>query len=136
VHQQQQWIYHNSLIHFKVKDRLTIPEHHDIINRVESCALTDPDTLLPRHRFLDEADFDELASGPTSHRLLWLADMDTAIAASSLAEDVLGRRLKQLGLAIEPFCSSLEPSGHRGTHCRGAVDALESSVIWLVIPVD
>ncbi len=32
------------------------------------------------------------------------------------AEDVLGRRLKQLGLAIEPFCSSLEPSGHRGTH--------------------
>jgi hypothetical protein len=52
------------------------------------------------------------------------------------AEDVLGRRLKQLGLAIEPFCSSLEPLGHRGTHCRGAVDALGLSVIWLVIPVD
>jgi hypothetical protein len=52
------------------------------------------------------------------------------------AEDVLGRRLKQLGLAIEPFCSSLKPSGHRGTHCRGAVDALGLSVIWLVIPVD
>ena len=52
------------------------------------------------------------------------------------AEDVLGRRLKQLGLAIEPFCSSLEPSGHRGTHCRGAVDALGLSIIWLVIPVD
>ncbi len=33
------------------------------------------------------------------------------------AEDVLGRRLKQLGLTIQPFCSSLEPSGHRGTHC-------------------
>jgi hypothetical protein len=52
------------------------------------------------------------------------------------AEDVLGRRLKQLGLAIEPFCSSLEQSGHRGTHCRGAVDATGSSVMWLVIPVD
>jgi hypothetical protein len=51
------------------------------------------------------------------------------------AEDVLGRRLKQLGLAIEPFCSSLEPSVHRGTHCRGVVDALGLSVIWLVIPV-
>jgi hypothetical protein len=85
VHQQQQWIYHNSRIHFKVKDRLTISKHHDIINHVESYALTDPDTLLPRHRFLDEADFDELASGPTSPRLLWLADMDTSIAASSLA---------------------------------------------------
>jgi hypothetical protein len=46
------------------------------------------------------------------------------------------RRLKQLGLAIEPVCSSLEPSGHRGTHCRDAVDALGSSVRWLVIPVD
>jgi hypothetical protein len=46
------------------------------------------------------------------------------------AEDVLGRHLMQLDLAIEPFCSSLEPSGHRGMHCRGAVDALGSSVIW------
>jgi hypothetical protein len=52
------------------------------------------------------------------------------------AEDVLGRRLKQLGLAIVPFCSSLEPSGHRGTHYQGAVDATGSSVMWLVIPVD
>jgi len=52
------------------------------------------------------------------------------------AEDVLGRHLKQLGLAIEPFCSSLKPSGHRGTHCRGAIDALGLSIIWLVIPVD
>jgi hypothetical protein len=84
VHQQQQWIYHNSLIHFKVKDRLNIPEHHDIINRVESYACSDPDTLLPHHRFLFEADSEELVSGPTSHRLLWLADMDIAIATSSL----------------------------------------------------
>ena len=30
------------------------------------------------------------------------------------AEDVLGRRLIYLDLAIEPLCSSLEPSGHRG----------------------
>jgi hypothetical protein len=43
---------------------------------------------------------------------------------------VLGRRLMHLDLAIEPFCSSLEPSGHRGKHCRGAVDALGSSIIW------
>jgi hypothetical protein len=59
-----------------------------------------------------------------------------ALAVVVGAEDVLGRRLKQLGLANEPFCPSLEPSGHRGTHCRGAVDALGSSIIWLVIPVD
>ena len=51
-------------------------------------------------------------------------------------EDVLGRRLMHLDLAIEPFCSSLEPSGHRGMHCRGAVDALGSSICGTVIPVD
>jgi hypothetical protein len=47
------------------------------------------------------------------------------------AEDVLGRHLKQLGLAIEPFCSSLE-----GMHCRGAIDATGLSIKWLVIHVD
>jgi len=43
---------------------------------------------------------------------------------------VLGRRMMHLDLVIEPFCSSLEPAGHEGTHCQGAVDALGSSVMW------
>ena len=46
------------------------------------------------------------------------------------AEDLLGRRLMHLDLAIEPFYSSLELSGHRGTHCRGVVDALGLSIMW------
>ncbi len=45
------------------------------------------------------------------------------------AEDVLGQRLMQLILAIEPLCSSLELSGHSGTHCQGVVDATGSSVM-------
>jgi hypothetical protein len=55
-----------------------------------------------------------------------------ALAVVARAEDVLGRRLMPLDLVIEPFCSSLEPFGHmhRGTHCRGAVDALGLSVMW------
>ncbi len=81
----RQWIYRNSFIHFKGKDGLTIPEHHDKIN-LGNYTLSDPDILLPRHRFLFEADFVELASGPTSYRLLWLAAMDTVIVASSLPE--------------------------------------------------
>jgi hypothetical protein len=47
----KQWIYRNLVIHYRGKDSLTIPEHHDIINRVESHSLTDPDLLLPRHQF-------------------------------------------------------------------------------------
>ena len=43
-----------------------------------------------------------------------------------------------LDLRIEPFCSSLEPFGHRGIHCRGVGDALGSSVMWycIVIPMN
>jgi hypothetical protein len=37
------------------------------------------------HRFLFEADFEALGHGPTFHQLLWLADMETAVAASNLA---------------------------------------------------
>jgi hypothetical protein len=48
------------------------------------------------------------------------------------AEDVLGGRLMPLDLAIEPLCSSLEPSGHRRTHCWGAVDATGSSFMWCI----
>ena len=40
------------------------------------------------------------------------------------AQDVLGQRLVHLDLTIEPFRSSLEPFGHRGTNYQGVVDAL------------
>ncbi len=45
----KQWIYRNLVIHYHGQDGLMIPEHHEIINRVEAHALTDPDRLLPRH---------------------------------------------------------------------------------------
>jgi hypothetical protein len=63
-----------------------MPEQHDIIVRVVVYALIDPDTLLPRHWLLFEMDFEALSSGPASHRLLWLADMDLALATSSLSQ--------------------------------------------------
>jgi hypothetical protein len=53
-----------------------------------------------------------------------------ALAVVVGAENVLGRRLMHLDLAIEPFCSSLEPFGHMGMHCQGAVDALGLSIMW------
>jgi hypothetical protein len=73
------------MIHYLGQDGLTIPEHHEIINRVEAHALTDPDRLLPRHQFLMDADFEVLGSGPTTDQLVWLADMDLAIAAATLS---------------------------------------------------
>ncbi len=46
----------------------------------------DPETLLPRHWFLFDTDFEELCSGPTAHRLIWLADMKLALSAASLSQ--------------------------------------------------
>lgn len=81
----KQWLYRNIYIHFRGKDGLTIPEHQEVMNRVEEHALTDPETLLPRHRYLLEEDFKALGGGQTSDRLLWLASMDSATAARNLA---------------------------------------------------
>jgi hypothetical protein len=78
----KQWIYRNSVIHFRGKDGLTIPKHQDILNQVEEYFMVNPEILLPRHRFLYNTDFAALGSGPTSHCLLWLADMEAAIATS------------------------------------------------------
>ncbi len=48
------------------------------------------------------------------------------------AEDVLGRRLMQLDFAIELLCSSPEPFGHTGMHCRGAVDETRLSIMGYI----
>jgi ribonuclease HI len=80
-----QWIYRNSMIHFRSTDGLTIPEHHEILDQMEIYSLVDPDTLLPRHRTLLDVDFESLGSGPTSHRLLWMANMSSAMSAAHLA---------------------------------------------------
>jgi hypothetical protein len=83
----KQWVYRNSYIHFKGNDGLTMPEQHDIIDRVVAYnALINPNTLLPQHRLLFKMDFEALGSDPASHRFLWLADMDLALAASSLSQ--------------------------------------------------
>jgi hypothetical protein len=82
----RQWVYRNLVIHYKGKDGLTLIDHHEILNRVEGYSLINPETLLPPHWDLFGTDFETLGSGPTtSHRLLWLADMDAAVATLQLA---------------------------------------------------
>jgi hypothetical protein len=73
------------VIHYKGKDGLTVPEHHEVMNWVELRSLTDPHSLIPQHRYLMSTDFTLLGSGPTSNRLVWLADMDSALAAFALS---------------------------------------------------
>ena len=82
----RQWTYRNAYIHYKGKGGHTMPRIQEIIQQVNLYSLTDPSTLLPRHRDLLEADFCKLGEGSTSDRLLWLADMDSALAAAALSE--------------------------------------------------
>ena len=63
-----------------------MPQIQDIIAKVNRYLLLDPEILLSRHRFLLEVDIGALGDGPTSNRLLWLANMDSAILAATLAE--------------------------------------------------
>jgi hypothetical protein len=81
----KQWIYRNTVVHYKGADGLMIPDHHKILNRIKEYSSISPDSLLPRHRYLFDTNFESLGSGPMLHRLLWLAEMDTAFAASYLA---------------------------------------------------
>ncbi len=81
----KQWVCLNSMIHYRGKNGLTLIDHHEILNRVEGYSLIDPEALLPRHRFLFDTDFETLRSCPTSHHLLWLADMHAAVATLQLA---------------------------------------------------
>jgi hypothetical protein len=82
----KQWIYCNSVIHFKGKDVWTLPEQHTIMSKVAKYSMINPDIIPPCHWFLFNADFEALGSGPTLQHLLWLAEVDTALSASSLSE--------------------------------------------------
>jgi hypothetical protein len=106
----KQWMYRNLMIHFQSTDGLTIPEHHEILNRIESYSLAGPDTLLPRHQSLYVADFAALGSGSTSHQLLWLANMETAVAAANLAWDRCSLRIGN-----STFLSGDHPGGTAST---------------------
>jgi hypothetical protein len=109
----KQWVYRNLVIHYKGKDGLTLSDHHEILNRMEGFLLIDPETLLP----LFNADFKTLGSGPTSHHLLWLVDMDAAVISSQLA---LSGTLMAEALA---YLSSTQPSCLSGGFPEEDLDA-------------
>ncbi len=82
----KQWIYRNTCIHYRGADGFTMPEHNQIINRVEEYSLIDPEDLLPRHQYLLNTDFEALGSGPTIDRQIWLANITSARATARLSQ--------------------------------------------------
>jgi hypothetical protein len=58
----------------------------DVFDQITEYSLIDPKMLFPRHRHLLDINFEVLESGLTSHRLVWLADMESALSASALSQ--------------------------------------------------
>jgi hypothetical protein len=62
-----------------------MPQIQDVFDQITEYSLINPEMLLPRHMHLLDINFEVLGSGPTSHQLVWLADMEPALSASTLS---------------------------------------------------
>jgi hypothetical protein len=80
----RQWLYRNARIHIRLADGLTEPEHKTIIQLVQDLLHTDPNDLLPQHRYLLQQDFRQLGVGPSLDRQYWITSMQSAIAAADI----------------------------------------------------
>ncbi len=63
-----------------------MPQTQDVFDQIMEYSLIDPEMLLHRHRHLLDINFEVLGSGPTSHWLVWLADKESALSASTLSQ--------------------------------------------------
>ncbi len=63
-----------------------MPQIQDVFDQIMEYLLIDPEMLLPRRRHLLDINSEVLGSGPTSHWLVWLADMESASSASTLSQ--------------------------------------------------
>jgi hypothetical protein len=51
------------------------------MEQVGRLLFTDPNLLLPQHRYLLELDFEELGAGSTTDRQYWRANVESAVNA-------------------------------------------------------
>lgn len=72
----RQWIYRNSIVHYKVEvEGLTIPQHQKIMEEVETLTDQDPEDLLPEDQHWLDVDFAALGGGTVADRCLWAAEV-------------------------------------------------------------
>jgi hypothetical protein len=77
----KQWIFRNTRTHICLLDGKTEAEHITIMEQVGQLLFTDPQNLLPQHRYLLDLDFSELGAGSTTNRQYWLASLTSALEA-------------------------------------------------------
>jgi len=77
----KQWIFRNTRTHICLLDGKTEAEHNTIMEQVCQLLFTDPEHLLPQHRYLLDLDFSELGAGSTTNQQYWLAMLTSALDA-------------------------------------------------------
>ena len=69
-------------MHLPSLDGKTLSEHTAIHDEIKNLLTINPTELLERDRSILDIDFDALGTGPTEHRLIWTASMNTALTAA------------------------------------------------------
>jgi hypothetical protein len=76
----QQWVYRNASVHIKLVEGRTQEEHRQVMDEVRKLLDVDPEELLPCHRDMLQEDFHHLGEGSTTAWLLWLDNIESALA--------------------------------------------------------
>ena len=70
-------------MHYCKLEGLTPQQHEEVFQCVEELMDVDPAELLGQHRSLLEEDFHELGAGSTGIRKIWIASVESTLAASA-----------------------------------------------------
>ncbi len=73
-------------MHYSGWDSITLGQHRQILQQAFDKVYADPDTLLPRHRYLLEIDPATLGDGSTTNQQVWLASLKSAQSAAELSK--------------------------------------------------
>ena len=69
-------------MHLKIKDRCTVIQHQQILDKIEQCLDTDPEELLQEHKHILSTNFKKLAAEPVKDKQQWIAEFETAWSAA------------------------------------------------------
>ena len=84
----RQWLLRNAHVHYRKLEGLTEAEHLAILSRLRELIWTDPADLLECHRYLLEVDFNDLGSGSSARRQVWIASLNSALRSAEAVRSV------------------------------------------------
>ena len=92
-----QWGYHNSHLHYRVKENKTSQGHIKVMHRTRELMRLDSSTLLTQFRdLLDAEDYDTLFEGSITNRQYWIYEVEAALAAMAISQATRKQKRRHL----------------------------------------